>query len=273
MVLKLSMGSPLETLEADALMYLKQMKALKRAQAATMTQSLRQVFLNLLGRDNREEPTNFSGASVSPEDLEKFLADPYYGPFTTACHGILLTFFGEYVRYADMVVKIGHDYLQKGAIAAPLNMLDTLMKGVSCLAAAQETGKKKYAKLGQIIRSKIKKWLAMGNPNVKHYESFLDAEWKAFKGKTFDAVKHYEATILMAARAGYQHDAALATERLGAFHLRVTGNREDAAYQIGRSIQYWGEWGAVAKVRHLEEKYADLLEPKKPTEIVAVNST
>jgi hypothetical protein len=262
MVLKMSMGSPLETLEADALMYLKQMKALKRAQAATITLSLRQVLLNLLGRDNREEPTNFSGASVSPEDLENFLADPYYCPFATAFHGILLTFFGEYVRYADMVVKFGHDYVQKGVLAGPINILDTLMKGVSCLAAAQETGKKKYAKLGQIIRSKIKKWLAMGNPNVKHYESLLDAEWKAFKGKSFDAVKHYEATILMAARAGYQHDAALATERLGAFHLRVTGNREDAAYQIGRSIQYWGEWGAVAKVRHLEEKYADLLEPK-----------
>jgi hypothetical protein len=261
-VLKLSIASPLETLDADALMYFKQMKALKRAQAANMVRCLRQVFLNLLGRDNREEPTNFSGASLSPEDLEMFLADPYYSPNTTSAHGILLTYFGEYVLCADMVIKYGHDYYQKAAIASPLNMLDTLMKGVSCMAAAQETGKKKYAKLGQIFRSKIKSWLAMGNSNVKHYESFLYAEWKAFKGKPLDAIKHYEAAILMAARGGYQHDAALATERLGAFHLRVTGNREEAAYQIGRSIQYWGEWGAIAKVRHLEEKYADLLEPK-----------
>jgi hypothetical protein len=257
----------LENLEVDALMYFKQMNALKRGQAANMCKTLRQIFLNLLGRDNSENPTIFSGSVISPEDLETFLADPYYGPYTASSHCILLTYFGEYVRCADIAIKMGHDGLQKTLVAAGVNMVDTLMKGVSCIAAAQETGKKKYAKMGQIFLAKVKTWLRLGNPNVKHYESFLEAEWAVFKGKKFDAIKNYEAAILMSARGGYQHDAALATERLGAFHLRC-GDREDAIFQIGQSAKYWGEWGAVTKVRHLNEKYADLL-LKKPTEIVA----
>jgi hypothetical protein len=113
--------------------------------------------------------------------------------------------------------------------------------------------------LAKIFRSKIQAWVAMGNPNVKHYEVFLDAEWAALKGKNFTAMKHYEATVLSAVRGGYQHDAALATERFGEFHLLVLGDRPEAINQFTHSIKYWRDWGAIAKVRHLEEKNADLM--------------
>jgi hypothetical protein len=119
---------------------------------------------------------------------------------------------------------------------------------------------------GQIFRSKVKNWVVQGNPNVRHYESLLDAKWAAFKGKKFDAIKHYEAAILLAARGGVQHDAALATERLAEFYFYSTEihDQEEAAFQVCQSIRYWGEWGAIAKVRHLEQKYTDLIAPPNP---------
>jgi hypothetical protein len=239
------------------------MKALKREQASYLTKSFRQVFLNLLGYDNVDQPTRFSGDSLSEEEYHHFRENEFIGSMFLAQHGILLAYFGEYVQYADMVVKVGHDHLQKVHVGSPYNLWDTFIKGVSCFGDAHATGKRKYAKMGQIFRSKINKWLDMGNPNVKHYGLLLDAESMALKGNKYDAIKQYEAAILLAARGGYLHDAALATERFGAFYLKRMGEREEAAYQISQSIKYWAEWGAFAKVRQLEEKYADML-PKKP---------
>jgi hypothetical protein len=259
LLLKYLVGSALEGLEADAFLYFKQMKALKRDPTAYHTKSWRQVFLNLMGRDNVDKPTRLSGESLTVAEFERYRDNPYIGSLFFVHQGMLFTYFDEYVHYADMVIQLGHDHFQNAQIASPNNLWDTFLKGVACFAAARETGKRKYVKVGRIFRSKINKWLNMGNPNVKHYGSLLDAEWLAFKGDMSGAIKHYELATLLSARGGYQQDAALATERFGEFYSKVVGDREEAAYQISQSIKYWGQWGAVAKVRHLEEKYADLL--------------
>jgi hypothetical protein len=43
---------------------------------------------------------------------------------------------------------------------------------------------------------------------------------------------------------------------------KCIGNRENGGYQISQSIKCWEEWGVMAKVRQLEEKYTDLLPAK-----------
>jgi hypothetical protein len=265
LLLKLQLGSSLENLDADSFLYCKQMKALKRDQAACMTKYFRQLFLNLLGH-NGDNPTHLAGDAFSEYELERCLKDPFFGPSVRGCQGMLWTYFGHHVQLADMVIKMGPDELAKAHVASPVIIWDALFKGLSCIAAARETGKKKYATMGQIFRTRIKKWLNEGNPNVKHYESLLDAEWMAWKGNKFTAMKHYEVASLVSARGGYYHDAALATERLGEYCLNVMGDRETATYQISESIKFWGEWGAMAKVAHLQEKYADLM--PKPSDIV-----
>jgi hypothetical protein len=138
-------------------------------------------------------------------------------------------------------------------------MMDTYLKGISCYAAAQETGQRKYAKLAKICRSKVKKWLQMGNPNVKHYDMFLDAEALVLQGKAAAAVKQYEMTILHAARSGYQQDAALASERLGEFQLSVFKDNDEGVYRLREAEKYWRSWGAIAKVQHMEQKHPHIL--------------
>lgn len=113
----------------------------------------------------------------------------------------------------------------------------------------------KYSRVGEKLRSKIKHWREMGNPNVVHYEYFLDAESAAWKNKKSDAIKNYKAAISHAARTGFVQDAAFACERLSEFHLTVTGEEEEAAYQMNQSLKYWRGWGAMAKVEALENKW------------------
>lgn len=256
LAIKYIVGTPLDSLEADGALYLKQMIDLKREQVVKITKCLNQMVLNLMGENDSEDPLQFFGLGLTEEELETSKTDTFWNASVLFHHGILLAYFGEHVRHADSFRIAGHGYLAKAHLASPNNMIDTYLKGISCYAAARETGKKRrYGKLGNICRSKIKAWLQMGNPNVKHYDTFLDAEAFALKGKKLAAIKQYEATILQAARSGYQHDAALASERLGEYQLSVMNDKEEGAYRLREAEKYWRSWGAFAKVHHLERAH------------------
>jgi len=257
-------------IEADMILYAKQMKDLKREQATKLTKVMRQFFLNLTGRDNQEDPTSFSGEAMTEEDLEKSRLEDFWNAGVTVYHGVLFTYFGEHAKQADFMIKHGHDYFAKAHVASPNIMIDTYMKGVSLFAVARQTGKKKYARLGQVCRTKVRNWLEKGNPNVKHYDSLLDAEFLAFKGRLFQAIKQYEVAILLSAQGGYQHDAALASERMAEFHIEVMKDLDVGTYRLHEAVTYWRSWGAMAKVEHLENKYADLLR-RPPGEIVSLH--
>ena len=64
-------------------------------------------------------------------------------------------------------------------------------------------------------------------------------------------------------------EAALASERLGEFHLTIMQDKEEAGYRFKEAVKYWGDWGAKAKVRHLQKKYSSLM-AAKPSQIFAV---
>jgi hypothetical protein len=268
LILKFLLGTSLASLEADLLLYSKQMKDLKRDQAHYLCKFLRQVFLNLMGRNNVEDPTLMTGDAMSDEDVALCQNNVFLRPGHSGVQSILLTYFGKHVPNADSTIESGHDVWAKANVATPNLMWDAFLKGVTFFAAARQTTtrrRRKYVKLGQLYRSKIKKWLDMGNPNVKHYESLLDAEFLALRGKNAAAMKQYEVSIVLAARGGYQHDAALASERLGEFHLTVMKDRNEAAYRLGQATNYWKSWGAMAKVADLEKKYSQLLQQELST--------
>ena len=258
LAIRYNIGSPLESLEADVSIYLKQMIDLKRGQAVKLLKSLHQGILNIMGGHHSADPLHFAGKAMSEDDYEMAQKDSYWMASLYTYRGTVFTYFGEHISNAETLHELGHNFLEKAHSAAPNVMVDTFLKGVSCYAAARQTGKRKYAKLAKICRSKIKKWLDMGNPNVKHYDTFLDAEALALKGKRFSAIKHYEVTILQAARSGYQQDAALASERLGEYQLSVMRDNEEGAFRLREAEKYWRSWGALAKIKHLVAKYPEV---------------
>lgn len=254
LLLKFIVGCPLESLAADVKLYVKQMHDLKQYQAKKMTKCLHQAILNLIRENNPDNPMQFSGGALSEDDLKSATDDILWNASVYTYQGALFTYFGEHVQNADTAIELGHNFLAEAMLAFPNIMLDTFLKGVSCFAAARQTGRAKYAKIAKICQSKIKKWLKMGNPNVKHYDTFLDAEALAFKGKK-SAIKHYEAAILQAARSGYQQDAALASERLAEYQLSVMDDHEEGAFRLREAESYWRSWGSIAKVQQLAAKY------------------
>ena len=265
---KFMLGSPIQPMMNDLEAYAKQMKELKRDIVVAYSHMMHQALSNCAGRENADDPTRLSGDCVSAEKCHEYAQNVSLRDGYLQWSGFLQTLFGEHEEVAKTVLKVGHDYLEKAKPAAMTIMWDSFLKGLSCLVAAQETGNKKYAKIGTAIRNKIKQWADQGNPNVKHYVVLLDAELSALNDNLPNAVRHYQYAIIMAGRGGYLHDAALASERYADFQLKRKGDEDEAEYRIGKAIGYWREWGALAKVEQLERKYPSLV--PQPDQIVSI---
>ena len=95
-----------------------------------------------------------------------------------------------------------------------------------------------------------------GNVNVKHYVPLLEAEEAAYKRKPDDALRLYRQAITMAARSGFQHNAALASERLGEYMFHDLNQKERAKPHFSDAAKYYSGWGSPFKAQLIEEKYA-----------------
>ena len=250
------LGTSLETLVGDLTTYSLQMRDLKRNIMACLCDSMKQVMLNVMGRDNQDSPTQWYGEAFSEEDQRTWDNDEYQ--MSLSWSSLLNTYFGNYIECAEICLAVGHDFIAKARPASISIMWNTFFSGVSCFAAAREAEDAEYAKLGRQIRKKIKGWVAMGNPNCKYYDMLLEAEFLVYKGQHKTAIKQFEAAFMFAARSGYQHDAAFAAQRLGDFYLNVMDDQEEATYRLGEAIKYWKGWGAHAIVSSIQARYSDL---------------
>ena len=258
MVLKFISGADLVTVETDLATYTQQMRSLGKEKYASYYSIKRQAILNLMGKDNTECPTRLQGNVFTVEAEALLRDDVFHEVSIDSWEGLLLFYFGHHNAHADSTIKNGHAYLEKVHFCSPEIWWDTLLRGISCFEAARHTPKRKYATMGQRLRSKVKKWIARGNPNLSHYEAILDAEWYASHGKKTEAIRCYQNAILYSARGGHQPEAAIASERLGAFYLSI-GDQEHASYRLSEAIKYFRSWGALAVVIDRETRYASTL--------------
>ena len=136
---------------------------------------------------------------------------------------------------------------------------------------ARKTAKRRYAVHARKCLDKIRSWMEKGNPNVIHYESLLEAENWALKGKTFVAKKHYLSATVLATRGGFIQDAAMANERFGEFLLEDMGEPEEAAYQFKQAAKLYEEWGAQAKADEIVRNHGHLWS-LQPSEVVIKGS-
>ena len=178
---------------------------------------------------------------------------------------IVCTFFGEHEMGAELALKMGED-LATVLVGSPHVAIHQFYKGISYFAMARKTKKGKYKRAARKAAATVKKWWKKGCPNLHHLDSFLDAELAAMTGRKQLAKKLFQQAIVMAARGGSIHYAALANERYGEFLLYEMDDKEEATFRLEEAIKYYLDWGAYAKSDSLRETYRDLW--PKPIEII-----
>jgi hypothetical protein len=249
-------GRSLKYIAADCSIYSKQMKEFKQVPSFERTLILWQSALNLMGLS--ENTTILQGeallvheAFLNLKSCEQTVA------LKQVQQSRMYAIYGEHKKGADLSITNGYDL----SIVNPGNpsfMVALFCGGISSFDMARKTKERKFKKHANKIHSTIKSWVRKGNPNAIHYDRLLDAEKAALDGKSKAAQKNYQSAVVMAARGGFVHDAALANERYGEFLLHDMSDTQEAVFPFEEAIMLYSEWGASKKVELLREQYSYL---------------
>ncbi|MBI5570570.1 MAG: AAA family ATPase [Desulfomonile tiedjei] len=145
---------------------------------------------------------------------------------------------------------------------------DSLARLALC-ASENRTDRRALLKKAASNQRRIRKWALHAPMNHLHKALLIDAERFRALGKDSRAEQCYDQAIEAASKNQYIHEEALATELAGRFHLS-RGRIQTARDYIRRARSLYSAWGARAKVRHLDDKYFQLLE--KPSESLSTVS-
>ncbi|WP_434688166.1 AAA family ATPase [Pseudanabaena minima] len=105
---------------------------------------------------------------------------------------------------------------------------------------------------------RIQSWAEHAPMNFRHQQHLIEAERHRVFGQVLAAMEVYDLAIDQARENGYIQDQALANELAAKFYLEQ--NRLTIARAYMREARYYYlQWGALAKVQHLENQYPILL--------------
>src|SRR2546427_9317701 len=110
----------------------------------------------------------------------------------------------------------------------------------------------------EVLNARLARW-ARSSPDLFHRQHLIvSAEIARLRAQDTEAVALYEQAIGAAVTAACPRERALASERDARFR-DGRGGRRAAALLMAAARDAYAEWGAVAKVRDLEHRHAELL--------------
>jgi len=131
-----------------------------------------------------------------------------------------------------------------------------------------ETEKEQQKALWENIENKkgsLQNWAKTAPSNYLHRYLLIVAEQARIQAKPFkEVLTAYQTAIKSAEESGFTQEIALANE-LCAQYLIISDLPEYAQVHLIKSYQLYKQWGAVAKLEQMEEKYAQLLLTNKLT--------
>ena len=163
-------------------------------------------------------------------------------------------FFGEWEEALDMVRKVGD--VRAANIGMYAGVRATFVMALVYLRAAQtSTGAEGATLKKQAIEEMnvIRAWVRKANVNLVHNLYILEAELAVLEGKNGKAESNFGHAIDDAARMGFLQDLALTHELASQFYESI-GDAAKKDLHTSNCIQYYSEWGAVAKVDQMKRK-------------------
>ncbi|MCP4130398.1 MAG: AAA family ATPase [bacterium] len=269
-------GTPLGELKDTFYTYYKIIKKFRRLDAILLYELSYQVIFNLLGEVEERE---FLKGTIFDE--EKILLSWHEGGQFN-CIGFyivskqLLYFLYHSFEKAVSISEEGVLYLDmiKGMIAITEYYF---FYSLSLLAVYRQKGKKEQKKIIKNVLSnqkKMKQWAQTCPENFLHKYLIVQAELaratgkkqKDEQGEPQRAGYLYDTGIMAARNNGYTRDEALAYELAAGFY-REMNDESIASEYLAEAYAAYSRWGAVVKMRQLEEQYPELNKPASPNKI------
>jgi signal transduction histidine kinase/GAF domain-containing protein len=138
--------------------------------------------------------------------------------------------------------------------------------------AASSEERLQYREKLAIAHHKIGLWAENCSENFGNRLALVGAEIARIEGRELDAQRLYEQAIRSARESGFAHNEGIANERAAQFYLARGYDTSAYAYlQNARSCYL--RWGALGKVRQLDQDYPLLQEARTPASSTATIGT
>ncbi|MBE9198969.1 MULTISPECIES: ATP-binding sensor histidine kinase [unclassified Nodularia (in: cyanobacteria)] len=260
------LGKELWGLEEELVAYCDSLKKIKQQVALTWNQIYLQTVINL-----KTYPENVYCLLGNVYNEESLLPiHQKYNDLYTINHlfinKLMLSYmFGEYCearKNADMAEKsLGG---VTGLFVVPVFYFYDSLVQLAIYPTAEESERESILQKVAANQQKMKLWATHAPMNHLHKFYLVEAERYRVLGETLAAMEYYENAIAQANENGYLQEEALAYELAGVFYQALDKELIHQTY-ITKAYYTYIRWGAIAKVKDLESKYAFLVEQASNT--------
>lgn len=258
-------GKNLTTLAQETAHYNRVIGTIKQRQALHLSALYQQAVASLQGQADR--PHSLRGASYDEHAmLKQHLEERDRNAVAFMAHMqlFLCYLFQEYPLAAERAALFA-EYMD-GAVSTALipsfYYYDSLIKLATVRDCEASAGN---AFLAQVAanQNKMWRWAQHAPMNYLHKFYLVEAERARVQGQYREAREHYDQAIDLARQHAAILDEAQAHELAATFYLGHGQAR--LAFHYMRDAHYaYTQWGATAKVRHLESRYQELLASGAP---------
>jgi len=253
-------GKELSELDREMAQYSVAIGKLKQETTKYLTLLYRQAVLNLMGKS--QDPLRLTGEAYDDERTLPLLfeANERAIILATFFQKLFLCYLFHDYRQAIEHCKVAEQHLD-GAVGTVLVPLTTFYGSLARLAVFEESDPEtKRALLKEVVdgQKKLKRWSKNAPSNYLQKFHLVEGDLCRVLNRDQDAVEHYDKAIRLAAENDFIQDEALAYERAGMFYISRKQTVAAKAFLEEARYRYL-KWGALAKVKHIEGTYPELL--------------
>ncbi|RKZ84566.1 MAG: serine/threonine-protein kinase PknK [Candidatus Parabeggiatoa sp. nov. 1] len=265
-------GKELTALQKETVTYTEAIKQLKQENVTFYGQVIQQVILNLTGHS--ENPCEFNGEAYNEITMLSFFKDDKLGFFFFYLHKLILCYqFQDYLAALENTKK-AEPYLEimGGTFYMAVFYFYESLAQLVVFLDGTDTQKKSILDKVATSQEKMQKWAHHAPMNFQHKYDLVEAEKARVLGQDLTAMDLYEKAIAGARKNEYLQEEALAYERAAEFYL-ARGMEKFAQTYLREAHHAYQCWGALAKVKDLEDSYPQLLTKKATTSLTSTRMT
>jgi PAS domain S-box-containing protein len=169
--------------------------------------------------------------------------------------------------YAEALAAADNAKALLWAAAAQIHLLDYFYYTALTVAALYENAtadeRERWRELLTEHREQLREWAENYPPTFGDKHALVSAEIARLEGRDLDAMRLYEEAIRAARENGFVQNEGLADELAAQFYLKRGIEKVAHSYLCDGRYCYV-RWGALGKVRQLDERYPHLHEERAP---------
>jgi PAS domain S-box-containing protein len=259
-------NDPLDVVWRELEMALDFARKAKYSDGADMIGSLQRFIASMQGRTATF--STFSEAQFDEATFEARLTGERIP--LTVCWYWILKLKARYLSgdYVEALAAADKAKPLLSAVAAQIQLLDYVCYAALTVAACDENAsagkQQEQRELLTAHQEQLREWAENYPPTFAGKYALVSAEIARLEGRYFDAMQLYEQAIQSAHENSFVQDEALALEVAARF-CTTHGFETIAHVYLYKARNCYDRWGALGKVKQLDERYPHLHEERTPT--------